>query len=282
VTLEALTRAQAQGRGIARCRALAAAASLVHLMGRNAEAQVHLEESLSIALELGNEQSVAVAHRLLGVIAYSQGHHRRARTHFQKALAVARRLEQTSQLSGVLAGLAELHRLEGNLDAAEPLLEEALAIARASGSSLDCAVGLLNLAAVSIGCGSGDRARGMLLEALALVEDTGMRILGQGVVEASAGLSALRGEWRRAARLYGAADAQYEQMQLHREPVDEAYLTPLIAKARTALGAAAFAAAEAAGRTLSYDVALGEVRAWLQVGRTTPAGDIVEALRSEP
>jgi hypothetical protein len=58
-------------------------------------------------------------------------------------------------------------------------------------------------------------------------------------------------------------EAQLEATGYHREMVDEAPMEPVIAKARELLGADAFAAAEAAGRALSYDQATTEVRAWL-------------------
>jgi hypothetical protein len=45
--------------------------------------------------------------------------------------------------------------------------------------------------------------------------------------------------------------------------VDEAPMVPVIARSRESLGTQAFAAAEAAGRALSYDEATTEVRAWL-------------------
>jgi hypothetical protein len=65
-------------------------------------------------------------------------------------------------------------------------------------------------------------------------------------------------------RLYGAAQVQAEQMGYHREPMDEAFLPPLLARARKALGEAAFSASEAAGRALSYDEAVAEIRDWLE------------------
>ena len=58
-----------------------------------------------------------------------------------------------------------------------------------------------------------------------------------------------------------------KQMGLHREPADEAFLAPLIAKARAALGVAAFAAEETVGRSLSYEEAMAESRAWLETAR---------------
>jgi hypothetical protein len=69
-------------------------------------------------------------------------------------------------------------------------------------------------------------------------------------------------ECEQAARFFGAAEAQMGQTGLHRDPADEAFLAPLIATAREALGWTAFAAAEAGGRALTYDQALAEARAW--------------------
>jgi tetratricopeptide (TPR) repeat protein len=265
VTLEALTRAGAQERNFARCGGLSAAGFLAFFMGRYAEAQGYLEESLAIARALGHAERMANALRMLGLVSRAQGERTTARCHLEASLALARRLEHKGQLYAVLTALAELHRLEGNLDAAELLYEESLMLARASGDrvySVDC---LSNLAVLSIDRGLGGRAREILLAALAIVEEIGWKNEGQAVLENSAGLAACLGEWKCAARFYGAAEAQREQARAHRDPADEAFLTPLIARAREALDAAVFAAAESAGRALSYEEAMGEVRAWLEI-----------------
>ena len=103
----------------------------------------------------------------------------------------------------------------------------------------------------------------MLLEVLAIVEEIGSITAGQSVLEVSAGLGSLTGDHVAAARFFGTAEAQTARTGLHRDPTDEAFLAPLIAKAREALGDAPFAAAEAAGRALSYEEALVEARGWL-------------------
>ena len=73
----------------------------------------------------------------------------------------------------------------------------------------------------------------------------------------------LRGDWARAARLYGGAEAHSAETGIRRSPGDEAFLAPLVAKARAAMGAPAFSASEASGRSLTYAAALTEARAWL-------------------
>jgi hypothetical protein len=74
---------------------------------------------------------------------------------------------------------------------------------------------------------------------------------------------ALREEWERAARLHGAAEFKRTD-GLHRDPADEAFLSPLITKALTALSPNQFASAESGGRALSYEQAMFEVRTWLE------------------
>ena len=50
-----------------------------------------------------------------------------------------------------------------------------------------------------------------------------------------------------------------DQTGMRHEPVDEAFIASWIATSREAMGAAAFDAAEATGKALSYDAALAEM-----------------------
>jgi hypothetical protein len=104
----------------------------------------------------------------------------------------------------------------------------------------------------------------MLREALDIASEIGSKPVAQSVLEVSAGLAASRGDWPRAARLFGVAESRAARTGLHRDPADEAFLAPLIARARHALGDAAFAVAEGAGRAVDHDDAIREVRAWLR------------------
>ena len=54
------------------------------------------------------------------------------------------------------------------------------------------------------------------------------------------------------------------QTSLQRDPADEAFLAPLMARTREASGGAAFDAAGTSGRILGYEEATAEVRAWLE------------------
>jgi tetratricopeptide (TPR) repeat protein len=153
--------------------------------------------------------------------------------------------------------------MEGKLDTAERLYEQVLALARELKDQESIAIGLLNLAMVSIGRESRDRALALLAEALAIAQEVGSKRAGQSGLEVSAGLHALNHAWERAAILYGAAQEQMAQTGIHADPTDAAFLAPLIANARTALGAPAFAAGEATGRAFTYDTAIAQAQAWL-------------------
>jgi hypothetical protein len=86
----------------------------------------------------------------------------------------------------------------------------------------------------------------------------------QNVLEVGAGLAVLRGDWRRAARLFGTVEAQLAHMGLRRTPEDNAALIRCIASARGMLGETLFDAEQAAGRALAYDVAVNDAREWLE------------------
>jgi tetratricopeptide (TPR) repeat protein len=264
LTVEALTRPEAMERSPLRCRALFDAGQLDSFMGLYAEAQTYLEESLAIARETGDQGRIAMVLQPLGIAHHGQGDVATARGYFQEALALAQGLGNKREIAAALNALAQLHRVQGDLDLAEPLYEDVVALARELGDRESIAIGLLNLAMVSVGRGAIDRARGMLLEAVTIADEIGSKRTGQSALEVAAGLGSRCEDWQRATRLYGAAENQTAQTGLRRDPADEAFLSPLMAQTRKALGAAAFVAAEAAGRTLSYEEALTEVRAWLE------------------
>jgi predicted ATPase/class 3 adenylate cyclase len=264
LTVESLQREGAQARNFARCLGLFNAGQVCCFMGRYNEAQGHLEESLAIAREIENPERIEAVLELLGMVAFAQGDTAAARAHLKEALALAKGLGNKRQLAAALNGLAQVHRADGNLDAAQPLYAEFLALAQELGDRENIAIGVLNLAMVSIGRGASECARGNLLDALAIAEEIGFKPAGQSVLEVSAGLACLLEQWERAAKFFGIAEAQAEQTGLRRDPGDEAFLLPLIAKARAALGETVFTAAEAAGRRLSYQEAVEDARKWLE------------------
>lgn len=263
VTIEALERQGVLRDQSACCDALFDAGQLGYFMGRYLEAQGYLEKSLAIAKGIGDQHRIAVALQPLGSTCLGRGDVAAARSYLEEALTLARRLGNKRELAAALNQLAQLNRLEGRLDAAEPLFANMLSLARELQDQELAAIGLLNLAMVSIGRGSSDRVPGMLLEVLQIADEVGSHPAGQGALEVCAGLAAYHGDWSRAARTFGAVEAQIGQTGIHRDPADEAFLSPLIEDARRMLGPEAYLALTEAGRGLAYREAMSEARTWL-------------------
>jgi predicted ATPase len=264
LTKAALVRAGAERSDLFRCRALAAAGQHGYYTGYYDEAQAYLDESLLIAREIGDRERIAIALTLLGHVAIGQGNPDVARVHYTGALALARELGDKRRLSNTLNALGVLYSSEGDLDNAEPLYQESLKLDRERGDHEAVAQGLSSLACVAIRRGHGDRGRNIALEALAIAENLRSKGLGLLVLDIAIELAAYLHEWEKAVRFYGASEKHREQFGLHREPADSSFLEPLLARLRETLGPSAFGEAEAAGRALSYEEAMRQLRPWLE------------------
>ena len=267
LTREALARAPRRTQ--ARCAALFDAGQLAYLLGRYAEARGDLTESVDIARDGGDSTQLSRSLELLGLACLGAGDGAAARRHLDESLAVARELGDGRELMTALNALAQLLRIEGEAGTAAALYEEALGIARRMGDRESEAVALLNLAMASSGMPPHACAR-LLLQALQGAEAIGSRYVGLSVLDVAAGLAAATGAWERAARYFGAAQAQAASAGVHRDPADDAFLAPRIERARAALPAAAFQLAETAGAALSYEDVIADVRDWLETTAVTP------------
>jgi predicted ATPase/class 3 adenylate cyclase len=263
VTLEALARADAQVRSVERSRALFAAGQFECFTGEYAQARPHLTESLAIARDIGEESLSASLNSTLALAALGQQDHASARKYFEEAITLSRKCGNNRELAASLNGLAQLNRMEGALDEADALYQQALELTRRLGDREATAVVLLNLAIVSIGRRSAAQAREILQDVLAISIEMQSKPTGQCALDVCAALAALNGEWQRAARFFGAVEAQMAKTGYHRDPADKAFLAPLIAEARSQLGSATFTGAEMDGGALSYEEAIDEARAWL-------------------
>jgi len=87
--------------------------------------------------------------------------------------------------------------------------------------------------------------------------------MAEQLLEVGAGLAATQSDHLDAARFYGASEALLHAAGTHREPVDEAFIAPLITRSQAALGADVFAAAIVAGQALSLEGSAAELQQWL-------------------
>jgi tetratricopeptide (TPR) repeat protein len=267
ITVEALDRPGAR-RDIVRCRALQAAGQFAYFMGHYDEALPYLDDGLAIARELGDNSRVTSIMQAVGMAFLGKGDLPTARRQLEEALALAHELGNKRDLAAALNALAQLCRVEGTLDVAEPLFRQVLELARELDDRESIAVALLNLAMVAIGREHGEDARTMLLDVLNIADEIGSKAAGLFALVVCAGLAATRNQFERAARYFGAAEAQTGQTGLQRDPADEAFLMPLMAQTRAALDIATFAAAKAAGSAMGYNQAVADAHAWLATSRS--------------
>jgi predicted ATPase len=246
-----------------RCAVVISAGQLCAAMGRHEETRLYGEEALQFPVTLGNENLVDAAHRLLGGALLEQGDLDAARGHFEEALRLARESRASRRISMSLSLLGALHRDEADLVAAGSCYEQSLALSRERGARADIALDLCSLAITLIGRKSVDSVFPLLREALSIAWDIGDQGGGNHGLFVAAGLGSVVGEWDYATRLHAAAEVHLGQTGLQRERIDEAFIRPLIAEAREALGEPAFADAARGGRAMSYEKAMSEAREWL-------------------
>lgn len=264
VAIEALARPQAQVSATWRCRGLAVAGQFLFYRGRYREARRYLAESLAVARELGDQSRIASALQPLGMACLGDGDLSSAGEYLEEAVKLAEQQDDQLSLAAAVNALAQLYRVEGRLDEAEPLCERVLSIARELDDQDSIAIALLNKAMLAISRGVRDGVARTLLDVLEIATAIGSRPVGQSLLEVTSALASLRGDSRSAARFFGAAEAQTEKTGLHRDPADDAFLSPLIDCVRAALGDVSYFDAERAGRSLSYEEAIGQARDWLR------------------
>jgi len=266
VTLEALARPGAQTRDSLRAGALYAAAQLAYFMGAYADSRRHAEAALAIANEMDATGRAAATHLILGYACEALADRTAARTNFEASAALARTMGDKARLSFALNALGGHYAEVNDLDAAEPLFEESLALVREVDDQESVALSAANLARLVVERGDAERARALLGEAAVIAREIGATRPGQNVIDVTACLAVLRGEWLDAARFAGAVQAAMEEIGLHRTPADDGFFMAQLEKARAALGETAYGEAAAAGRALSYARALDEAEAWLRGG----------------
>jgi tetratricopeptide (TPR) repeat protein len=149
-------------------------------------------------------------------------------------------------------GLTLVHR--GDYARARQLLEEGLRLNNELGSPLGISGNLNNMALAILRQGHLEEAQSLFVRSLRL---KGELRWADGVpygLEGLAELAAVRGQWARAVRLLAAADTAREAVGHPRCPPSEcANCERLLALAREALGAEAFAVAWSEGRAWSTE-----------------------------
>ena len=260
-TLEALRRPEVSEAS--RCKGLFHAGQIAYVLGRYAEARECLRESLELAERVGDRRTLAAALQPLGLAAMGEGDRAAARAYLEQAVTLAR-TRDPREVAAALSALALLLRLEGRTAEARKSYEEMLEISRDLGDRESEVIVLINRALIAMDAGELGPAHADLADALELAAPLASPRIDQCLLDTCAALAAIDGDAPRAARLFDAAESCARETGMRRDPADEAFLAPLAARARAALGEEHRPAAAAAPRS----EVLREAREW--VTRRTP------------
>jgi len=239
-------------------RALTVLGLVARNLGDYEEATALLAEGLATARACGECWIEMVSLLWLGSVARYQGDVQRATELLDASLAVSRELGDESIRLRILSHRGMVAHAQGHEQQATELLEESLELARHINSKWGAAVALIDLGIVAHAQGDPGRAAAECVDGLRLFRDVGDRWGITRGLHTLGRIAADVGDVARAARLYVASARLREAIgappRLAERPAYERDLATVRAK----LGETAFAAAHAAGETMSIEAAIDD------------------------
>jgi predicted ATPase/DNA-binding SARP family transcriptional activator len=260
-----LSEALAFGEGSdeARAKALMRFGAALDEAGEDERSIAIYGEAADLKRRLGDRPGLSAAlANLGGVYAKSETALDRAREVLAESIEIAREAGDEIGIAsaGCNLGIVEL-RLKAP-DRAAPLFEEGLEIAARYGHEFGEAVCHCNLGAALVDLGEPDAAEPHTLAGLRGYYELGSEPSVIGAIEEMAGIAVWREDARRAARLFGFAEAARQARGMPATGAYDALRDPRQkARARELLGDEAYEEAAAAGALLSLDEAVAEILA---------------------
>jgi predicted ATPase/DNA-binding CsgD family transcriptional regulator len=275
-----------------RVKVLYQAGWLAVLQSDYATGESLLQECIALGQQLGDDNGIALALNGLCFSALNLGNFELASSIIDKALAISQTRGDKRTRAKNLATQGFVMREQGDLTTARSLLEEALALRRAVGnkraiaSSLNdigatahaqgdpIAESLLesslkmfqelsdqfgisrclhDLGAVVLGGGNASRAHSLFSQGLTIFRDQGDKRNAIKCLEGLAGTALVFHQFERAARLFGAAEAQREMIRVPLPGSHRANHDRTVANLRAQVDATQLAAMWAEGRAMTLD-----------------------------
>jgi non-specific serine/threonine protein kinase len=272
-----LERALADGGAPPDRRALAQARAGFLAIGQDdyVAAQGLLAAGLAGGHASGDQRATALALTGLGWLEELREAWSAARPLHEVALPLWRTLGDDAWTAATLVHLGYEALYLGEHAEAQARLEESLVLSRAIGSRFSNAWGIVGLARLAHARHDLRRAAVLFAEAVDLLQSLGGRIGTPAVLCDLAALAVTCGQPACAARLLGAAEAHHETLGKRLDPLgdDRGRLERTVAEARSSLGVEVFAAAWAAGRSLTPEQAVAETLAVTEAA-TAPSSAI--------
>ena len=267
-----LTQAEAYAReALALWRALddpSGAAGSLKMLGEIAmmhedydSAMMLLEEARALARGAGDETMAASAIHSLGRIAIARESWSEAWEALSESLRAHRRLGNQNKATSALNNLGLVARYRGELATARDLLSQALSEQQKLGDRRRVAISQLNIGTVNRIDGRYADSLSALTQAITLALEFDDRRVQAWCVKELGHLACAEDRFEAGVRLLSASESMKTALGISFSPADPEQLDGDAARAKSALGDAAFAAAWAAGAALSTAEAIEEVRA---------------------
>ena len=251
--LDAVLALDATGSPEALAKARSGAGTLAFRQGDGAAALRHHREALALYRALGDEAGTVFALNNVAVQHAERAEHDLAETLFEEVLQRARDPRGRAFAHG---NLGELALARGHPDRAAALHERALEEYLAVQDDWGIALSSYNIGSCRLHHGEAEPAARHLAAGLARAHALGDRSLVAVLLEGLACVRARTGSGAVAARLLGAAAALHRETGTPGSAQDQPLLADARARARAALGPAAYAQEEAAGSAWALDEAV--------------------------
>ena len=226
-------------------------------MGNYASALTYFEDALALARQVDDVWALGEALRGVGNALVWQGNCVRAETYLDESLALARTARDTSGLIFSLWSLAEATYIQDDYERAAALLADSRQFVDEIGFRLGHGHVLEFLGRIARRQGDDVRARQLFVESLAFVEVGGEVWLATTALDGLAGWGAATGVPRRAACLFGAAQATRRLFNdPPRFPYVRADYARDLASARAHLDEATWNAAWSEGEAMTLEQAI--------------------------
>jgi non-specific serine/threonine protein kinase len=238
-----------------RAKGLAVAGYLAVAQADPVSATPFLNEAHALAEELREPDTAAFATQYLGLVKMFRGDLDGAERLLRAAVAARRRLGQDRFAAFAMADVGAAAFFRGDLDRAGTAFSESLAL-NSGGDPWTRSHALWGMGLVRWRTGAVTEAEQLQREALRLIQQVDDR---NGIalrIDALAWLAAARGDWVRAARLSGAADATWRSIPARTPEPLRPFIDECTRQGREALGAAGWHAEYERGRSLDRSDAL--------------------------
>jgi predicted ATPase len=214
-------------------------------------------EALALYRELGARRDMGWTLVHLSALSYGRrDEHEQAVALGEEGLALLREADDKSGIAQAFTNLGELARLQGNLPRAKEAHEESLDIALEIGDRLREGIQLINLGLIAQREEEAEHAQALLQQCLTLALEMGHRVLKVDTLAYLAGAAGALGHLKRAARLFGAAEALYNMHGFSHQAADMPEFERSRASVREQLDEATFNALWAEGQAMRLEEAI--------------------------